>query len=605
MCGIVGAVSDSDVRSLLLRGLAHLEYRGYDSAGVVLLEKGAFHRQRAKGDLSFLRQKIKKTPLSGSIGIGHTRWATHGAPSVKNAHPHIVSDVAIVHNGIIENFADLKSLLKPKKISYKSDTDSEIIAHLLASFLEEGLSAGEAFDKTLALLKGSFAIVALMRGRSDSLFAASSGSPLVIAKRKGAFLIASDALAYASESEALLHLEEGERACLSRQSLAIWNAQGRKIKRAFSPPPSTTSVSRGKHRFFMEKEIFEAPEAVSRTLDMYLGKKGSQIHMEGFPQKERRKVRQIMLVGCGSAAYASLAASYWMEAISGIPARAEIASEFRHRGVALPEGTLVIPVSQSGETADTLSALKHCVERGAASLAVVNVMGSTMERLASSVLPISAGPEMGVAATKTLLCQMTTLAALALAFAKDRSHQDMEAHLEDLRLLPKKLKEVLLLKKSLKNLAKKHLAPSDYALYLGRGIGYPVALEGALKCKEIAYIKTDGYPAGEMKHGPIALIHNKVPVVVIAPCNALFPKMLSNMEEIVARGGRVHLLTDEEGAKQAAKLAHTITTLPRAGDIATAPLYALAVQILAFESALALGHDPDRPRNLAKSVTVE
>ena len=597
MCGIVGAIADGDAIPFLMKGLSRLEYRGYDSAGVALLSEGTIERRRAKGDLSALRELLRRNPPRGAIGIGHTRWATHGAPSEKNAHPHIVGETAIVHNGIIENGGALKNALREKGAIFTSQTDSEVIAHLFHAFLADGLAAEDAFAKTLESLEGAFAIAALTCSAPNSLFAAARRSPLVIGRGGAGVYVASDALALAAEAESLIHLEDGERARLTREGFSILNAEGRAVKRVPKKMAlQSEEASKGGRRFFMEKEIYETPEAAARALAVPIGEEN------GFSAARMRDARQIFFLGCGSAFYAGLAASCWMEKLAGVSARAEIASEFRHRGAALSKRDLAVFVSQSGETADTLSALRHCEREGVPTLALVNVVESTMARLADWTLSIGAGPEIGVASTKTLICQMILLARLALSVAKPAEAKEAR---EDLSSLPRKLQEALAVSEALRAMAKDYLAPSDYVLYLGRGAGYAVALEGALKCKEIAYIPSDGAPAGEMKHGPIALIQEKTPVVVVAPYDRLFPKMLSNMEEIAARGGYLCLLTDAEGAAASKDLTRASVALPAAGEIGAPILHALAAQMLAYHCAVALKHNPDRPRNLAKSVTVE
>jgi glutamine---fructose-6-phosphate transaminase (isomerizing) len=608
MCGIVGIIGGEPVAPLLIDALKRLEYRGYDSAGVATLEHGALTRRRAEGKLRNLEQKLAREPLSGTIGIGHTRWATHGRPTENNAHPHATDRLAVVHNGIIENFSELRRELEGKGAKFATETDSEVVAHLVSEEIKGGLSPIRAVEAALPRLRGAFALAFLFAGEDDLLIGARKGSPLAIGFGDEAMFIGSDAIALAPFTDTVSYLEDGDCAVITRKSAEIHDARGEVVHRAvLKSQASIMLLDKGSHRHFMAKEIYEQPEVVGHTLAHYLDMVAERVALPMRLPFDFRALKRISIAACGTAYYAGMIARYWFERFAHLPVEVDIASEFRYREVPLDPGALSIFVSQSGETADTLASLRYAREHKQHILSIVNVPTSTIARESDIVMPTLAGPEIGVASTKAFTCQLAALATLAIAAGRARGvlgeHQEKElvhAFIE----VPRYLTEALALEPQIEQLAR-DLAKCRDVLYLGRGTSYPIALEGALKLKEISYIHAEGYAAGELKHGPIALIDETMPVVVIAPYDRVFEKTVSNMQEVAARGGRLILMTDAKGAATAAAQSLVTLTLPTM-PAAVAPLvYAVPVQLIAYHTAVILGTDVDQPRNLAKSVTVE
>ncbi|MGF1500437.1 MAG: glutamine--fructose-6-phosphate transaminase (isomerizing) [Paracoccaceae bacterium] len=606
MCGIVGIVGQLEAAPRILDALRRLEYRGYDSAGLTTLSNGAPMRRRAVGKLSALTGLVAAEPVTGSIGIGHTRWATHGAPTVANAHPHAAGPVQVVHNGIIENYRALRDRLAAEGTHCETETDTEVVAQLVAANLARGLAPEAAVAETLPALEGAFALVFLFDGAPDLLIAARHGSPLAIGWGEGEMFVGSDAIALSPLTQRITYLEEGDTAVLSRTGARILDRSGAEVVRPVrSIALETTLVDKGAHRHFMAKEIHEQPEALARVLSEYVSADRARI-VSPAERVDWAGVSRLLLIGCGTAAYAGQVAKYWFEQIAGLPVETDIASEFRYRAPPLAGDEAAIFVSQSGETADTLAALRHAKGRVRTTLAAVNVPESSIAREVDVVLPTLAGPEIGVASTKAFTCQLATLATTAVLAARARGGIDAaeEARLVSMALtLPRLAAETLEQAEAIRAAALSVSAARD-VLFLGRGRMVPIALEGALKLKEISYIHAEGYASGELKHGPIALIDEDVPVVVLAPSDALFEKSASNMAEVMARGGRVLLVTDPEGAGRAGEVWRKIV-LPAADPLIAPILYALPMQLLAYFAALAKGTDVDQPRNLAKSVTVE
>ncbi|MDM7970547.1 MAG: glutamine--fructose-6-phosphate transaminase (isomerizing) [Paracoccaceae bacterium] len=607
MCGIVGVLGDHEAAPLLVEALKRLEYRGYDSAGIATVNNGKLDRRRAVGKLVNLSDLLVHDPLAGKAGIGHTRWATHGAPSVTNAHPHQAGPVAVVHNGIIENFRELRAELAGHGLSFVTQTDTETVALLTQHYMAQGAGPVEAARQTIARLHGAFALVFLFEGEEDLLIAARKGSPLAIGHGDGEMFVGSDAIALAPMTDRITYLEEGDIAVLTRTSLEIRDAHGALANRAIKTIQiESTQVDKAGHKHFMAKEIAEQPRVIGEALRFYLSGEGDTIRLPGdgvdFTQVDR-----LSLVACGTAFYACMTAKYWFEQLAGLPVDVDIASEFRYREPPIPARTVALFVSQSGETADTLAALRYCEGKAARILSVVNVAESSIARESDLALPIMAGAEIGVASTKAFTCQLTVLLLLALEAAHQRgriSREDLSDHLSALRALPVALNAALDLSGPIKGAARK-LSEATDVLFLGRGLMYPLALEAALKLKEISYIHAEAYASGELKHGPIALIDKTMPVVVMAPRDALFDKTVSNMQEVMARGGKVMLITDAEGAAEASEQTWEVIVMPRVDAVLTPILYALPAQLLAYHTAVAKGTDVDQPRNLAKSVTVE
>ncbi|MBI4184042.1 MAG: glutamine--fructose-6-phosphate transaminase (isomerizing) [Proteobacteria bacterium] len=607
MCGIIGIVGQGDVALRLLDGLARLEYRGYDSAGIATLVNGRIERRRAEGKLTNLARVLSAEPLAGRIGIGHTRWATHGAPSETNAHPHASARVALVHNGIIENFRELRAELEAQGHRFASETDSEAVVHLVTQYLAEGLAPRAATARALKRLEGAFALGLIFAGEHDLLIAARRGSPLAIGFGAGEMFIASDAMALAPFTNRVLYLCEGDWAEVTSAGALVFDAEDRPVNREVKETALTGAViGKGNYRHFMLKEIYEQPAVIGDTLHAHLNPATQTIALPELPF-DLARIPKVTLVACGTSYYAALVARYWIEGLARIPVEVDLASEFRYRNAVLPEGGVALFVSQSGETADTLAALRSARAGGQRVLSLVNVEESTMARESDAVLRTLAGPEIGVASTKAFTTQLTVLACFAVALARARG---AIAHAREAELsvalaeVPARAAEALTHDKALRRLAGKVALARD-VLYLGRGTSYPIALEGALKLKEISYIHAEGYAAGEMKHGPIALIDDGVPVIVIAPGDALFDKTASNIEEVAARGGRVIVFSDAAGLAALGGAAKTAIELPAVDPFVAPILYAIPVQLLAYHAAVIKGTDVDRPRNLAKSVTVE
>ena len=608
MCGIVGFVGRGPAAAPILDALRRLEYRGYNSAGIATIERGVLTRRRAVGKLRNLENRLTCEPLRGRIGIGHTRWATHGRPNEENAHPHAVDGVAVVHNGIIENHRELRDELERAGARFVTETNSEVIAHLVDQQLKKGCEPVEAVRAALPRLEGAFALAFLFEGYENLIIGARKGSPLAVGYGRGEMYLGSDAIALAPMTDMISYLEDGDLAVVTRQGIDFLNMKGECLQR---PPAriaaSTIAAYKGEHRHFMLKEIHEQPRVVGQTLAQYIDIASSRIKMPDLAELNFRDINRVSITACGTAFYAGLIARYWFERYAGLPVEIDIASEFRYRKVPFDPGNLAVFVSQSGETADTLASLEFAKAHGQRLLSVVNVPSSTMARASQIVLPTLAGPEVGVASTKAFTCQLATLACLAIAAGRDRGvlSADEEATLvRALADVPGQMTCALQLEPKIRQLARK-IATSRNALFIGRGTNYPLALEGALKLKEITYIHAEGYAAGELKHGPIALIDKDLPVVVIAPGDATFEKTMSNMHEVIAREGRTILLTDQKGASLASPSSWALLALPDMPELAAPLVFALPLQLLAYHTALVLGTDVDQPRNLAKSVTVE
>ncbi len=607
MCGIVGILGREPVALRLVEALRRLEYRGYDSAGIAVLEGGEIRRVRAAGKLRNLVEKLSREDLSSTIGIGHTRWATHGGPSEHNAHPHVAGRVAIVHNGIIENYKELRAHLQARGITPVSDTDTEIVAHLIDLKLEEGAGPKEAVLAVLEELRGAFAFAIIFAGHDNLMIGARRGSPLAVGHGEGEMMLGSDAIALAPFTSRITYLEDGDVVFLTREGFEILDEERRHVIRPVQfTQAASLLVDKGGYRHFMAKEIHEQPDVIGHTMAEYLDFGEGRVRIPGLPV-DLAALDRMTITACGTAFYAGLVGKYWIEQLARLPVEVDIASEFRYREAPLAEGGLSLVISQSGETADTLAALRYCKACGQKVAAVVNVPESTIARESDAVLRTFAGPEIGVASTKAFTCQLVVMAAFAIAVARARGRIDDEREAELVRAmqqLPRLVVQALEHEERIAEVAQE-LAHAQDILYLGRGINFPLAMEGALKFKEISYIHAEGYAAGELKHGPIALIDETVPVVVIAPRDALFEKTVSNMEEVLARGAKVVLITDEAGAAEhGAKTFQTIT-VPAADPFIAPVLYAIPVQLLAYHAAVFLGTDVDQPRNLAKSVTVE
>ncbi|KZY55994.1 glutamine--fructose-6-phosphate aminotransferase [Erythrobacter sp. HI0063] len=607
MCGIIGIVSDSAVADRLVDGLKRMEYRGYDSSGVCTIHDGDLIRRRAEGKLSNLVEELKRQPAPGEIGIAHTRWATHGAPNETNAHPHATEHLAVVHNGIIENYKELRAELRGEGRTLESDTDTEVVAHLLSREVENGAAPEDAVKTVLPRLRGAFALAIAFRAHPDMLIGARLGSPLVVGYGEGETFLGSDALALAPLTQQISYLEEGDWVVVRRDGAQVFDQENNPVEREITTSgASAAATEKGNYRHFMQKEIFEQPTVVAQTLSSYIHRADNSVALPQF-DFDLSSVRRVTIVACGTSFYAGLVAKYWFEHFARVPVDIDVASEFRYREPVLEDGGLALFISQSGETADTLAALRHCKANGQTIAVVVNVPTSSMAREADLLLPTHAGPEIGVASTKAFTCQLAVLAALAAHMAvkkglMDRAEEeDVVAHLLE---APACLNAALDHDDDIAAMA--HLiAPARDVLYLGRGPDYPLALEGALKLKEISYIHAEGYAAGEMKHGPIALIDEKVPVIVIAPSGPLFEKTISNMEEVRARGGQIVLISDAKGLEDAGEGCLATIEMPRVHPLIAPLVYAVPVQLLAYHVACVKGTDVDQPRNLAKSVTVE
>lgn len=610
MCGIIGIIGKDGVADPLVDALKRLEYRGYDSAGIATLVDGGIERRRAEGKLENLARKIAAEPVQGRTGIGHTRWATHGVPNEANAHPHATGRVAVVHNGIIENFQVLRDELKDAGHTLASDTDTEVVCHLITLNMENGLDPVDATKKALGRLEGAFALGIIFAGMDDLMIAARQGSPLAIGigdEDKGEMYLGSDALALAPLTSQILYLEDGDWAVIKPGSVDVFGPGGEKVSRdTRTTELNGDAIGKGGYDHFMLKEIYEQPQVIGDTLHSFVNPATRSVSLPDLPF-DPGAATKITLIACGSSFYACLTAKYWLESLARMPVEVDIASEFRYRAAAMPDGGLAVVVSQSGETADTLAALRYAKDQGQKTLAVVNVPESTIARESDAVLHTNAGPEVGVASTKALTTQMTVLGCLALAVARSRDAIDAETEAgltTALTEVPALAAEVLNHDERLRELAGE-IAKVPGVLYLGRGTSYPVALEGALKLKEISYIHAEGYAAGEMKHGPIALIDDGVPVIVIAPTDELFDKTASNIEEVMARDGRVIFFSDAKGAERLGGKTAATVVLPDVAPFVAPILYTIPVQLLAYHTAVIKGTDVDQPRNLAKSVTVE
>ena len=611
MCGIIGILGNTPSAERVIESLRRLEYRGYDSAGIASLENGKLVRRRAPGKLKALETLLDAEPLNGATAIGHTRWATHGAPTEINAHPHQSGKVAVVHNGIIENFRELREELGAHGRSFVTDTDTETIAHLIDQYLAEGADPKQAVHKTLSRLRGAFAIAVLFEGEDNLMIGARKGSPLVVGVGEGEMFLGSDAMAVAPFTNKVIYLEEGEWCVLTHNGVDVFREDGEPASYAVQLVQGVgAAAEKGNYRHFMQKEIFEQPESSARTIGAYVDAVASRIALPKSGERaapDFASFDRILIVACGTAYYSGCVAEYWFEQLAGIPVETDIASEFRYRQPALGPRDLAIFISQSGETADTLAALRYCKEHGLTTAAVVNVPTSTIAREVDIVLPTLAGPEIGVASTKAFTSQLCALAATAIAAGRDRGRLDKQAEGElvgHLLELPRLISEALQMEDEIKELAG-DLREARDVLYLGRGAFFPIALEGALKLKEISYIHAEGYASGELKHGPIALIDEHTPVVMIAPMDALFEKSLSNLQEVAARRGRVVLISDEKGVSDAAEAPWRSLMTPACEDVIAPILYAIPIQLLAYHVAVERGTDVDQPRNLAKSVTVE
>lgn len=607
MCGIVGILGKSAVSAPIVEALRRLEYRGYDSAGVATLEDGKIMRRRAPGKLNNLDEVLSKKPLAGHVGIGHTRWATHGRPNETNAHPHATERVAIVHNGIIENFRELREEAIAKGARIESETDTEVVAHLVTQALAQGKTPKEAVASTLKRLRGAFALAFLFSGEEDLLIGARRGPPLAVGYGEGEMYLGSDAIALAPLTNKISYLEEDDFVVLNHVGAAFFNAEGLPVKRPITLSQlSGNLVDKGNYRHFMAKEIHEQPEVVSHTLGQYLDLATGTVAPATLEAVDFAKLSRLAISACGTAFYAGLVGRYWFERYARLPVDIDIASEFRYREAPLDPGGLALMISQSGETADTLATLRYCRSASLKIGSIVNVPSSTMARESDVIFRTHAGPEIGVASTKAFTCQIAALAALALAAGKARGHIDAAAEKELVGALievPRLMAETLQLELTIERLSK-NLSKASDVLYLGRGTSFPIALEGALKLKEISYIHAEGYAAGELKHGPIALIDENMPVVVVAPFDHLFEKTVSNMQEVAARGGKVILITDERGAEEAGDVYARIV-VPTAHPFVSPLIYAIPVQLMAYHTAVIMGTDVDQPRSLAKSVTVE
>lgn len=609
MCGIFGIIGEQDVAPLLLEGLKRLEYRGYDSAGIASLSDGHIDRRRAEGKLVNLGTKLAENPLKGTVGIGHTRWATHGLPNERNAHPHASDKVAVVHNGIIENYAALKAELVALGAVFSSETDTEVVVHLVTHYLNEGLAPIDAANKAMDRLEGAYALVMIFAGHNDLMVGCRQGTPLAVGYGEGEMFVASDSYALAPLTKKICFLEDGDRVTVTRESVRIYDkanqTQERKIR---ITEQSGAATGKGEYRHFMLKEIYEQPAVIGQTLNAYVNASSGKITIPQNILDAIKDAPRLTLVACGTAFYACMVAKYWFEQIARIPCEIDVASEFRYREAPMPKGGVALFISQSGETLDTLEALRYCKRQGQKILSIVNTIESTIERESDFVLHTLAGPEIGVASTKAFTTQITTLACIVLAagFEKGTITAEKEAELaEALRHVPALAADILTHDEAILAIAK-DVAEARDVLYLGRGSLYPIALEGALKLKEISYIHAEGYASGEMKHGPIALIDERVPVVVVAPANdPMFEKNVSNIQETVARGGKVFLISDAHGAEVLKEQSTWSVALGQVHPFVAPILYSIPVQLLSYHVAVLKGTDVDQPRNLAKSVTVE
>ncbi|MGR9172645.1 glutamine--fructose-6-phosphate transaminase (isomerizing) [Rhizobium sp. KDH_Rht_773_N] len=608
MCGIVGIVGNAPVAGRLVDALKRLEYRGYDSAGVATIHEGVMDRRRAEGKLFNLEKRLDSEPLPGTTGIAHTRWATHGVPNETNAHPHFVDGVAVVHNGIIENFSELRDELTHEGAAFQSQTDTEVVAHLMAKYLREGLSPRDAMLKMLNRVTGAYALAVMLKSDPGTLMAARSGPPLAVGYGRGEMFLGSDAIALSPFTNEITYLVDGDCAIITRDGATVLDFSGKVVKRPRQVSQATAYVvDKGNHRHFMEKEIYEQPEVISHALSHYVDFAANTISPNASAI-DFKAATGLAISACGTAYLAGLIGKYWFERYARLPVEIDVASEFRYREMPLQPSQAALFISQSGETADTLASLRYCKDNGLKIGAVVNVRESTIARESDAVFPIMAGPEIGVASTKAFTCQLAVLASLAIGAGRARGTigaDDEKAMVRHLAEMPRVMSRVLnLIQPQMESLSRE-LSKCKDVLYLGRGTSFPLAMEGALKLKEISYIHAEGYAAGELKHGPIALIDENMPVIVIAPYDRFFEKTVSNMQEVAARGGRIIFITDEAGAA-ASKLPTMATiTLPVVDEIIAPMIFSLPIQLLAYHTAVFMGTDVDQPRNLAKSVTVE
>jgi len=605
MCGIIGIVGASPVQERLIESLKRLEYRGYDSAGIAGFTDQGIQRRRASGKLKNLEEVLAAEPLQATVGIGHTRWATHGPPTQGNAHPHQAGRVTLVHNGIIENFAELKAKLQAEGRTFQTDTDTEVVAQLLDRELASGKAPIDAFKATLDQVRGAFALVVMVEGQDGLLLGARRGPPLVVGYGDGEMFLGSDALAVGPFTSRVAYLEDGDYVAIDHGTAKVFDEDGRPVERPVQVvPQSPALMEKGNYRHFMEKEIHDQPEGCQRTIAAYADMVAGVTTFEGV---DLAGIERIQMVGCGTAYLAGLVGKYLIEPLADLPVDVDVASEFRYRQPALRENTLMVAISQSGETADTLAALRYCRDKGLKTAVVVNAQGSTMAREADVVWPIYCGPEIGVASTKAFTAQVSVLTALAVAAARARGRIDAA---EEKRLVgvlveaPRLIAEAINLEEAVQGVSHELSKAAD-VLYLGRGPMYPLALEGALKLKEISYIHAEGYAAGELKHGPIALVDEETPIVILAPYDSYFEKSASNMSEVMARGGQVVFITDPEGERHAPAGAKVVVTAPRCDPLIAPLVMSVPIQLLAYHVAVQKGADVDQPRNLAKSVTVE
>ncbi len=608
MCGIVGILGKQPAAPGLIEALRRLEYRGYDSAGIAVAENGTIRRVRAEGKLHNLEEKLREDMPEGKTGIGHTRWATHGAPTERNAHPHVAGPVALVHNGIIENYGELKRELAGYGVTFDTDTDTEVVAHLLARDLSLGKTPKDAMQTVLGRLEGAFSLAVLIAGEEDLLLVARRGSPLAIGHGDGEMFVGSDALALSPFTNRVTYLEDGDWAVLTRAGARIFDSAGNDVDRAVrTSNVGYAMIDRGNYRHFMAKEIHEQPDVVAHTLARYVDMTNGRVTLPPELCDRLASIDRLSIAACGTAYLAGLVGKYWLEKYARLPVDVDIASEFRYREPLLEQEGLALFISQSGETADTLSSLRYCRDAGQMLASIVNVEDSTIARESDLVLATLAGPEIGVASTKAFTCQLAVLAAVTIAAGRLRGvlgEEDEAKLVRSLIEVPRLMTQTLRLEDQIEPIARE-LSKARNALYLGRGMNYPIALEGALKLKEISYIHAEGYAAGELKHGPIALVDEEMPIIVIAPSDIMFEKTVSNMQEVSARGGRIILLTDAEGAHATGEQPFASLVLPRMYQFVQPLIYALPVQLLAYHAAVSIGTDVDQPRNLAKSVTVE
>jgi glutamine---fructose-6-phosphate transaminase (isomerizing) len=608
MCGIVGILGKESVALQIVEALKRLEYRGYDSAGIATLNHGVIERRRAQGKLKNLEKRLKEQPLEGFSGIGHTRWATHGKPTETNAHPHVSEHVVVVHNGIIENFRELRDSLTVKGYHFETETDSEVIAHLVDDEICQGKGPVEAVEASLPKLKGAFALAFMFKGEDNLIIGARQGAPLAVGYGDGEMYLGSDALALAPFTDEVTYLDDGDWVVLTRRSAQFRDSSNRLVNRAKQRSHAGAFlIDKGNYRHFMAKEIHEQPEVVGRTLAHYLDMSTGAVRLPFDLPFDVRSLNRITICACGTAYYAGLIAKYWFERYARIPVEIDVASEFRYREAPMDKGGLMIVISQSGETADTLAGLRYAKANDQHILSVVNVSTSTIARESEVVAPTLAGPEIGVASTKAYTCQLSVLACLAVAFGTLRGKLDRvqeQVLVSQLIALPGLMAEAVKREQNLKNIAQ-NLAKCSDVLYMGRGASYPLAMEGALKLKELSYIHAEGYPAGELKHGPIALIDESMPVIVIAPYDSVFEKTVSNLQEVAARGGKIIFIGDERGAHESGLTMDSSFLMPDMAPDFAPIVYAVPIQMLAYYTAVFMGKDVDQPRNLAKSVTVE